>query len=63
MPPPSTREADVADTISFMRQSDFGQVLFASADPAAAARGWNPVTTTLAEHQAPDGVWMVPRGR
>lgn len=50
--------ADVADTISFMRQSDFGQVLFASADPAAAVRGWDAVATTLAEHQTPDGVYL-----
>jgi SAM-dependent methyltransferase len=50
--------ANVADTISFMRQSDFGQVLFASADPASAARGWDAVATALAEHQAPDGVYL-----
>ena len=50
--------ASVADTISFMRQSDFGQVLFAAADPSAAARGWDAVATALTEHQKSDGVYL-----
>lgn len=50
--------ASVADTISFMRQSDFGQVLFAATDPPTAARGWDAVAGALAEHQTLDGVYL-----
>lgn len=50
--------ADVDDTISFMRQSDFGQVLFAATDPATSARGWDAIAAALAHYQTPDGVYL-----
>ncbi|WP_161962263.1 class I SAM-dependent methyltransferase [Nocardioides speluncae] len=50
--------SDVADTVEFMRRTEFGQLLFADVDNQTAERGWDAVATALTDHQTSDGVYL-----
>lgn len=50
--------ADVADTVAFLRGSEFADSVFATADPRQVAAGWDAIAVALADFVTPDGVFL-----